>query len=150
MSQSLANILIHLVFSTKERQALLHDNARGELHAYLTGILRNHHCQVIEMNSVEDHLHVLFAITKREPLAKIVEQMKSHSSFWLKDEGRAPSDFAWQRGYGAFSVSPTHLGVVRRYIRNQQEHHAKVSFMDEFRRLCQKNLAPLDERYAWD
>ncbi len=150
MSQSLANILIHLVFSTKERQRLLRDDARSELHAYIAGILRNHHCQVIEMNSVDDHIHLLFAITKTEPLAKIVEQVKSHSSFWLKDQGRAAADFAWQRGYGAFSVSPAHVGIVRRYIQNQRDHHAKVSFMDEFRRLCQKNLVPLDERYAWD
>jgi len=150
MSQSLANILVHLVFSTKERRAFLRDDARSELHAYITGILRNHHCQMIEMNSVEDHVHMLFAVTKIEPFAKIVEQVKSHSSFWLKAEGKAPADFAWQRGYGAFSVSPTHVNVVRRYIQNQREHHAKVSFMDEFRRLCQKNLVPLDERYAWD
>ena len=150
MAQSLANILIHLVFSTKNREPTLLNGERDELHAYITGILHNHNCHLIEINSIEDHIHILLALTKTESLARIVEQIKTHSALWLKDKPSAYTAFAWQRGYGAFSVSPTHAERVRLYIRNQREHHAKVDYMTEFRRICVRNLTPLDERYAWD
>ena len=150
MSQSLANIVIHLVFSTKGRMQLLRDEDRGQLHAFITGILNHHKSPLIEINSVGDHLHLLFAQSRSHPLAKIVEQIKSSSSGWIK--GRHPSyaAFAWQSGYGAFSVSPTHVVLVREYIRKQTEHHCRVSFQDEYRRVCLKNGVSLDERYAWD
>ena len=152
MSQSLANIVVHLVFSTKARRPLLRDEERGELHAYITGVLRNHDSSLIEINSVPDHIHIhiLFAQSKNHAPAMIVEQVKSASSGWIKTLDPWYADFAWQGGYGEFSVSPMHVEAVREYIRNQAEHHKQEDFQTEFRRFCEKNGKPLDERYAWD
>src|SRR5580692_3186887 len=105
MSQSLANIIVHLVFCTKDRRPLLRDEERGQLHAY-TGILKNHDSPLIEINSVRDHIHILFAQSKNHAPAKIIEQIKSSSSGWIKDQHASYSDFAWQTGYGEFSLSP--------------------------------------------
>jgi putative transposase len=150
MSQSLANIVVHLVFSTKGRRQLLRDEERGQLHAYITGILKNHDSPLIEINSVRDHIHVLFAQSKNHAPAKIVEQVKSSSSVWIKKQHPSYSDFAWQTGYGEFGVSQMHVEVAREYIRNQAEHHRQEDFQTEYRRLCEKNGKPLDDRYAWD
>jgi putative transposase len=150
MSQSLANIIVHLVFSTKERRPLLREEERGQLHSYMTGILRNHDSPLIEINSVRDHVHILFAQSKNHAPARIVEQVKSSSSSWIKTQNPWYADFAWQTGYGEFSVSCTHVEMVREYIRRQPEHHAEEDFPTEYRRFCEKNGKPLDERYAWD
>ena len=150
MSQSLANIVVHLVFSTKGRRQLLRDEDRGQLHAYITGILENHDSPLIEINSVRDHIHMLFAQSKNHAPAKIVEQVKSSSSGWIKEQHACYSDFAWQTGYGEFSVSPMHVEAVREYILNQPEHHRQEDFQTEYRRFCEKNGKPMDERYAWD
>ena len=150
MSQSLANIVVHLVFSAKGRRQLLRDEERGQLHAYITGVLKNHDSPLIEINSVRDHVHILFAQSKNHAPAKIVQQVKSSSSGWIKDQQAWYSDFAWQTGYGEFSVSPMHVEAVREYVRNQPEYHKQEDFLTEFRRFCEKNGKPLDERYAWD
>jgi REP element-mobilizing transposase RayT len=105
MSQSLANIVVHLVFSTKGRRQSLRDEERSQLHAYITGILKNHESPLIEINSVRDHIHILFAQSKNHAPAKIVEQVKSSSSTWIKQQHGWYADFAWQTGYGEFSVS---------------------------------------------
>jgi putative transposase len=150
MSQSLANIVVHLVFSTKERRPLLRDAERNRLHAYIAGILENHRSPLIEVNSVQDHIHILFAQSKAHAPARVVEQVKASSSAWLKAQNTWYGDFAWQAGYGEFSVSPTHVQRIRHYIRRQPEHHAKEDFQNEYRRFCERNARPLDERYAWD
>ena len=150
MSQSLSNILVHLVFSTKERRPFLRDGERGQLHAYITGILKKHDSPLIEINSVADHIHLLFRQSKNHAPAKIVEQIKSSSSGWIKTLDPWYADFAWQTGYGEFSVSPTQAEVVRKYVQDQPEHHAKEDFQTEYRRFCAKNDRPVDERYAWD
>ena len=150
MSQSLANIIVHLVFSTKDRRPLLRNEERAQLHAYIAGILKNLESQLIEINSVRDHIHILYVQSKNHAPAKIVEQIKTASSMWIKKCDSWYSEFAWQSGYGEFSVSPIHVEPVREYIRDQQTHHAKEDFQTEYRRFCEKNCKPLDERYAWD
>ena len=150
MAQSLSNILVHLVFSTKDRRPILLDQQRPDLHAYIGGALADMNSQLVEINSVRDHVHILFVQSKVHAPAKIVEQVKSGSSGWLRREFRDYRDFAWQTGYGEFSVSPIHVDSVRDYIRNQAEHHRVEDFKTEFRRFCEKNGMPLDERYAWD
>jgi REP element-mobilizing transposase RayT len=150
MFQSLPNIIVHLVFSTKGRRPLLRDAERGQLHAYITGILKNCESPLIEINSVRDHVHILFAQSKNHAPAKVIEQIKTASSTWIKTLDPWYSDFAWQTGYGEFSVSPIHVESVRNYIRDQPEHHKQVDFQTEYRRFCEKNSKPLDERYAWD
>ncbi len=150
MSQSLANIVIHLVFSTKKRQQLIRDEERGQLHAYMTGILNNLESPLIEINSVRDHVHILFAQSKNHAPSKIVAEVKAASSGWIKTLNPWYANFAWQIGYGEFSVSPIHVNVVREYIQGQAEHHKTDDFQTEYRRFCEKNGKPLDERYAWD
>jgi putative transposase len=150
MAQSLANIVVHLVFSTKERRPFLRDAERSQLHAYIAGVLKNHESPLMEINSVRDHIHILFVQSKNHAPAKVVEQVKSASSAWLKTLDGWYADFAWQAGYGEFSVSPMHVEAVREYIRNQAEHHRQEGYQFEYRRFCEKNGKPLDERYAWD
>src|SRR5258708_17711986 len=108
MSQSLANIVVHLVFSTKGRHQLLRDEERGQLHAYITGIVKNLDSPLIEINSVRDHIHILFAQSKNHAPAKIVEQVKSSSSGWIKEQHAWYADFAWQTGYGGVTARPRH------------------------------------------
>jgi putative transposase len=136
--------------ATKGRRQLLRDEERSELHAYLAGILKNHDSPLIEINSVCDHVHILFAQSKNHAPAKMVEQVKTSSSVWIKMQNQWYADFAWQAGYGEFSVSPMHVEAVRKYLRRQAEHHQIEDFQTEYRRFCEKNGKPLDERYAWD
>jgi putative transposase len=150
MSQSLANIVVHLVFSTRDRRPLWRDEERDQLHAYIVGVLKNYDSTLIEINSVGDHVHILFAQSKNHAPAKIVEQVKTASSTWIKTCDSWYSDFAWQSGYGEFSVSPMHIEPVREYIRGQQPHHEREDFQTEYRQFCEKNSKALDERYAWD
>jgi len=150
MSQSLVNIVVHLVFSTKCRRPLLRDGERDNLHAYIAGVLRNHNSPLIEVNSVPDHIHILFAQSKNHAPAKIVEQVKSSSSGWIKEQHNWYFDFAWQGGYGEFSADAMGIESLREYIRTQPERHRKEDFKTEFRRLCAQNGRSLDERYAWE
>lgn len=150
MSQSLANVLIHVVFSTKNRAPVLDADVRKELHLYLVGILRNNGCHSLQVGGVEDHVHLLLALSRTLTIAQLVEHLKTGSSKWLKTKGEALRTFSWQGGYGAFSVSASHADDVVRYIQNQEEHHRKVSFQEELRRLCEENGVEIDERYVWD
>jgi REP element-mobilizing transposase RayT len=150
MPQSLSNVLVHLIFSTKERRPLIRDDVREQLHAYIVGILENQQSSSLCTNSVEDHAHILFVLSKNLPLAKLVQEVKQSSSKWMKDRGDGYKDFAWQNGYAAFSVSESQRDVVREYIRDQREHHAKVSFQDELRRFFERHGVEYDERYVWD
>jgi len=150
MSQSLSRIVVHLVFSTKGRRQLLRDEERTELHAYITGILKNLGSQLIAINSVRDHLHVLFVQSKNHAPARVVEKIKTASSHWIKGKHPSYAGFAWQSGYGQFSVSATHVAAVREYIREQPDHHRKEDFQTEYRRFCERNGNPLTERFAWE
>jgi len=151
MPQSLARVIIHVVFSTKNRVPFLKDaELRARLHAYMAGILQNIGCEPIFINGVEDHVHILCNLSRTVTIAKLVETVKHSPSMWMKDQGPAYADFFWQGGYGSFSVSQSNVGQVREYIATQEEHHRKVSFQDEFRALCRKHEIEIDERYVWD
>ncbi|MDX9979485.1 MAG: IS200/IS605 family transposase [Lentisphaeria bacterium] len=150
MPQSLANNLIHLVFSTKHREQWLVDAVRPALHAYLTTVFKNLQCPVLTLNSVEDHIHILFALHRTVALSAVVEDAKKTSSKWLKTQGADLATFAWQGGYGAFSVSESNVADVRQYIARQAEHHRKISFQDELRAFLTKHKLHFDERYLWD
>jgi putative transposase len=150
MSQSLARILVHLTFSTKERRPLIRDEEREKLHAYMIGILENLKSPSLQTNSVNDHVHILFSLSKSHSLAHVIGEVKESSSAWIKKENRWYRDFYWQGGYAAFSVSESQAETVRRYIQNQPEHHKKVSFQDELRSLFKKHNVQYDERYVWD
>ncbi len=151
MPQSLAKILVHTVFSTKERQPFLRDEVlRHELHRYLGGILSQLDCQPIIVGGVEDHVHTLSALSRTCEAAAMVKELKRGSSLWLKTKDRGLQDFGWQNGYGIFSIGFSQIASVRDYIANQYEHHRKVTFQDEFRLLLKRYEIPFDERYIWD
>jgi len=151
MSQSLAKIIVHTVFSTKDRRPLLRDKPlREELFQYIGGILSNHDCQPLIIGGVEDHVHILSTLSRTLPAADMVKEVKRGSSLWLKTKGSALQDFAWQNGYGMFSIGFSQVGTVRDYIAGQEEHHRKVSFQDEFREFLKRYEVAFDERYVWD
>lgn len=150
MPQSLARLHVHLIFSTKHRAPLLPDSARDALHRYMAVVLTNLTCPPVLINSVEDHAHILFELARTVPLSSAVEDVKKSSSKWLKTQGPALAEFAWQAGYGAFAVSESNVETVRAYIANQREHHRKKTFQDEYRALLNRHGLTFDERYVWD
>ena len=151
MPQSLAKILVHAVFSTKHRDPFLRDLAlRDETHRYLGGILKRLDCQPIIVGGVEDHVHLLCVLARTVPAAEMVKEVKRGSSLWIKEKGPEQKDFAWQGGYGAFSIGFSPIAAVKDYIANQEEHHRQLSFQDEFRALLERYEIEFDERYVWD
>jgi putative transposase len=150
MPQSLSNLLTHVIFSTKNREPFLIEACRDEMHAYLVGILNHLDCPPLQVGGVSDHVHLFFRLSRTTTVAKVVESLKTSSSKWIKTKGREFSNFHWQSGYGAFSVSQSDSDAVIIYIRNQPEHHRKISFQDEYRRFLKRYEIPYDERYVWD
>ena len=151
MPQSLARVVLHVVFSTKNRVPFLRETeVRARLHAYMAGVLQNIGCEPILINGVEDHIHILCNLSRKVTIAGLVEEAKKSTSKWMKEQGPQYGDFFWQGGYGSFSVSQSNVEQVRAYIATQEEHHRTVSFQDEFRALCRKHGIEIDERYVWD
>ena len=150
MAQSLAKVLIHLIFSTKGRRRLISDDIRDELNAYLVGILRNYDSPSLRVNCVEDHAHILFSLSRNIAIKTIVEEAKKGSSKWIKTKGPRFRGFYWQNGYGAFSVSPSNVESVIGYIDGQKEHHRTTTFQEEFRLFLQRHGIDYDQRYTWD
>jgi putative transposase len=150
MPQSLANIYIHLIFSTKERFPFLLKEVRPDIHAYMATVLANLHSPAVLINSVEDHVHILFNMGRTVTLAQVVEEVKKSSSKWIKTQDALFSKFAWQAGYGGFSVSESNAPKVANYIQNQEEHHRAKTFQEEYREFLAKHKIPFDERYVWD
>ncbi len=150
MPQSLSRVLVHLVFSTKGRVPFLVPEIRAELHPYLACVLKNDGCPSLQVGGVEDHVHLLFALSRTRTISQVVENVKTSSSKWLKTKGSALADFHWQNGYGAFSVSRSQADEVIEYIRRQEEHHKSRTFQDEFLRFLERYEISFDERYVWD
>lgn len=150
MPQSLSQILVHLVFSTKNREPLLAEEIRDDVHAYIGGIIENKKGTLLKAGSVADHIHMLIAHPRTCAPSELVQEIKTGSSKWLKSKGTRYTNFHWQGGYGLFSISPSHRQAVEDYIGNQAEHHRVVTFQEEYRRLLAKYEIPFDERYVWD
>ena len=150
MAQSLVKNVMHLVFSTKHRQPFIKPLFESELYAYLGGICNNLECQTITVGGHLDHVHILCLLSKKLPLIKVMEELKSHSSKWMKTKHPSLTNFYWQNGYGAFSVDQKGVDSVIDYITNQKEHHRKKTFQEEFRTLLETYDVDYDERYVWD
>jgi putative transposase len=151
MPQSLAKVLVHLVFSTKNRYPFLADKEiRDEVHAYLGGTCNELDCPVLKVGGVADHVHILCALSRSISIAKLVGEVKRASSKWMKTKGKMLTKFAWQNGYGAFSVGQAEFERVRAYIAGQEEHHKKKTFQDEYRAFLKEYDIEYDERYVWD
>jgi len=128
MAQTLAQILVHLIFSTKERYPFLYAEVRPELHSYAASVLKELDSPAIVINSVADHMHILCRLSKNRAVCDVVQEIKTSTSKWLKTKGEMLAKFQWQNGYGVFSVSPSQVDSVRQYIQGQEEHHRRVSF----------------------
>ena len=152
MPQSLAKVLVHLVYSTKHRKPWLDDpDLRSELYAYNATILKNEvDSPAILIDGMEDHIHILCLLSRKFAIMDVIKKSKTETSKWVKKQGAAQEDFQWQAGYGIFSVSQSNVEQVKRYIANQDEHHKRLSFEDEFRELCKRHQIEFDERYVWD
>ena len=150
MPQSLSRVLVHLVFSTKNRVPLLIPAIRAELHPYLAVVLKNDNCPSLQVGGVEDHVHLLFALSRTRSMAQVVENVKTSSSKWLKTKSPFLADFHWQNGYGIFSVGRSEVDGLIHYIRHQEEHHRTATFQEEYRRFLVEHQIEFDERYVWD
>ncbi len=150
MPQSLSLVLIHVIFSTKERRPLLAPDTRPKLHAYLATVARNAGCEAYRVGGVADHVHLAIRFSRTLTIADIVEELKTSSSKWLKTQAPDLATFSWQRGYGCFSVGPSDLDALRASIDGQEEHHKRRTFQEEFRMFLKKYGVEYDEAYVWD
>jgi putative transposase len=150
MPQSLTKLYLHIVFSTRNRAPCLEDSINVELYSYFGGILNNIECLPIKIGGYHDHIHILCRMSKKITVVKLLEEIKKSSSKWIKTKGEEFSDFHWQDGYGAFTVSPSHVDTIIKYIEHQYEHHKKMVFRDEYIELLNENDADYDERYFLD
>jgi REP element-mobilizing transposase RayT len=151
MAQSLARLWTHLIFSTKERYPFLSDpTVRSDMHGYLAKVLRRHDCPTLVVGGCDDHVHALFTLSRNYSIAQIVKEIKRTSSAWIKTVERRYSRFHWQAGYGAFSVSQSHVAQVQNYVMPQEQHHRRKTFQDEFRAFLKKYEIEYDECYVWD
>jgi REP element-mobilizing transposase RayT len=151
MPQSLSSVYLHIVFSTKERMPFLSDpQVREEVFAFLGGIAKSQGCPPLLVGGMADHVHILLQLGRTVSQADLVKELKRGSSLWIHERFPQLGGFSWQAGYGAFSVSVSNLDSVRAYIAKQEEHHAKVSFQDEFRQFLEKHGLDYEERFVWD
>ena len=150
MPQSLSNILIHLIWSTRDRRPCLDPSTREKTHAFLAGVVRQCDCEAYRVGGSTDHVHLAIRLSRTVSVADLVKGAKAASSKWLKTQGPEFADFSWQLGYGAFSVGMSQKEALLLYIDNQEEHHRTRSFQDEYRDFLSKYGIAFDERYVWD
>lgn len=150
MPQSLSLTIVHLIFSTKDRSPFLTPEIRADLHAYLATIARHADGECYRVGGVEDHVHLAVRLSRTSTIADLVSELKTSSTRWLKEKSPALAKFAWQRGYGAFSVGPRNLDKLIAYIDGQEEHHRKETFQEEYRNFLRRYGVEFDERYVWD
>jgi putative transposase len=148
VAQTCGNVVVHLIFSTKQRKPLIKPQIRSGLFAYLGGIVRQLRSTALIINGTDDHVHLLLRIRPAHSIAEIARVIKTNSSGWIHAKGHR--EFAWQAGYGVFSVSESSIPAVTKYIATQDEHHKRHSFQEEFVAFLKKNKVAYDERYIWD
>jgi REP element-mobilizing transposase RayT len=150
MSQSLSYVLVHLIFSTKQRKPLLGDTIRSEMHAYLASVINGSENISVRVGGVTDHVHVAMFLARTESMSRLVERLKVSSSKWIKTKGPEFAKFGWQRGYAAFSVGLSDRAALVRYIDAQAMHHQRRDYQAEMRAMFAKYGVAFDERFVWD
>ena len=150
MPQSLSKVIIHISFSTKDREPWLDSDVRTRIHAYLATVCRDLGAEFVRIGGVADHVHIVTTLPRTVSQAQLVEQIKKSSSKWIKAVDARYRGFFWQGGYGAFSVSPSQLDTVVQYVEGQQEHHRTRTFQEEYRELLRRHGIDFNERYVWD
>jgi len=149
MAHTFTRLLTHVIFSTSERMPYLSETMRPDVHAYMGGILRELRAVPIAIGGTSNHVHLLMRLPADLALADCLRVVKANSSRWIKERWPKSSPFAWQGGYGAFTVSESNCRAVIRYIQDQEEHHRRISFQEEFLALLKKHGVEFDERYVW-
>jgi len=150
MPQSLSKVYTHIIFSTKHRRNLIDKAIESALFNYLGGVCKALECDPVQVGGHRNHVHILCLLSRKIAQMNLMEEVKKRSSKWIKTKDTRYSDFYWQDGYGIFSVSPSEVDRVIAYIRNQKEHHEKLTFKEEFRRFLKAHHIDYDERYVWD
>ena len=150
MPQSIAYNYSHITFSTKDRYPFIDQAIENELYHYIGGICKNLDFKPVKIGGHRDHIHILCVLSRKVTLMKFIEEVKTHSSKWMKTKGEKYQKFYWQKGYGSFSVNPTEINIVEKYIENQAEHHKKKTFQEEYLAFLKKYNIEYDERYLWD
>jgi putative transposase len=149
MPNTYTQIHIQCVMAVKFRQALIQSAWKEQLHKYITGIVQNHGHKMIAVNSMPDHLHMFFGFRPNQSLSDLMRLVKGESSEWINKQQFAPAIFRWQEGYGAFSYSRSHVQAVTDYIMNQEEHHRKKTFLEEYQQFLEQFEVEYDERYIF-
>nr|NQU93140.1 transposase [Bacteroidota bacterium] len=150
MAQSLSKIFIHLIFHTKNSADIIRDTEKQKLYAYMGSVIKSNESIPISINGTNDHVHILCVMSKNISLAKLVEEIKRHSSRWIKTLDKHYHSFSWQGGYGGFSVSSSIHDKTKRYIENQEEHHKKMTFQEEYLMFLKEYGIEYDEKYLWN
>ena len=150
MPQSLSKVIVHIIFSTKNRETFLDSDVRPRMHAYLATICRDFGADLVRVGGVADHVHIVTTLPRPLSQAELIEQIKKTSSKWIKELDPRYRNFFWQRGYAAFSVSPNQLEAMLQYVDAQQQHHRTSTFQEEYRDLLRKHGVHFDERFVWD
>lgn len=150
MAQSLVKNYLHIIFSTKNRQPLIDELIEKDMFSYLGGICKGFESYPLMIGGHRDHVHILCHLSKKIALIKFMQELKAQSSKWIKPMGERYENFYWQDGYGAFSVTPSEIESVKRYLENQHEHHRNRTFQEEYREFLRVNDVEYDERYLWD
>jgi len=150
MGQSLSKLYVHLTFGTKARYHFINYSIEERLHEYIAGTLKKYDSPAIIINSVPDHIHILFCLSKNYALAKVIEEIKKSSSKWVKEIEDGDSKFSWQIGYGAFSVSSSKVEIVKNYISNQKSHHKLKSYQEEVEEFLKEyDVIEYEPKYFW-
>lgn len=149
MSQSLYKLYVHIIFHIKYNSVEIRQTDKNKLYAYISSVIKSNESIPIIINGIENHIHILCVMSKNIALAKLVEEIKRHSSRWIKTQDNYYKTFAWQGGYGVFSVSPSVHDKTKRYIENQEQHHRKINYQDEYRAFLSEYGIEYDERYLW-
>ncbi len=150
MAQSLSRILIHIIFSTKDRFPFLLDgDLRKRMHAFIARVFYEHDSPAVEVGGTQDHVHILCLLSRNHAVSEIVKKAKANSSGWATAQGGRCLKFAWQAGYGAFSIHESQIGAVKKYIQDQAEHHRLHTFQEEYLDILGQHRVQYDERYLW-
>ena len=149
MANTYTQLHIQFVFAVKYRAALIQKAWKNELHKYITGIFQDNGHKMLQVNSMPDHIHIFIGMRPIQSIAALVQVVKAESSKWIKDKKFCASPFAWQEGYGAFSYSKSHVPDVIRYVQNQEVHHKKETFLDEYRKMLKAFEIEYDEQYIF-
>jgi REP element-mobilizing transposase RayT len=150
MAQTLVNLMVHVIFSTKNREKLITSEIEPELFAYMGGILTNNESRLLDAGGTADHVHLLISQSKKVSLSSLMKDVKKDSSSWIKTEGKELRNFHWQDGYGGFSIGRSDLPRLKKYIADQKEHHRKRSFQGELVQFLDEYGIEYNERYLWN